>query len=273
MPKAGDAGDKSHRAMCSIQPMVPNCPPLPYITACSEQQITGVSRLCLGWVSAQPMSRHQPQGTQETQSPGQRVEFGGCNVGPEAEPPGSAVREGPSRAAGSSTGKGRVQLLCCRAEPGPKHPPGPEGIQGWVPSCCSPGRVPCRTRAASPRGWPCPPSWGRKAGGTTGTGGMVPAGMVGGTPHRTCRGRGHGLEVTGQIAPAHTGQLTTVVNCVFLKTVFRARVPLAGWVPFGSRITPDSFPAMGFWDPELQLWLSRTCAAPWPWSQQELWLQ
>lgn len=54
------------------------------------------------------------------------------------------------------------------------------------PSCCSPGRAPCRTRAASPRGQPCPPSWGRRAGGTGGRAGTAPADMAGGTPHRTC---------------------------------------------------------------------------------------
>lgn len=269
--------------MCSIQPVVPSCPPLPYINACSEQRITGVSRLCLGWVSAQPMSRHQPQGTQATQSPGRRVELGGCNVGPEAEPPGSAQcpEGGAEPSSGSSTGKGRAQFLCCRVEPGPTHPPGPEGTLGWVPSCCSPGRVPCRTRAASPRGWPCPLSWGRRAGGTAGTGGMVPADMAEGTPHRTCRGRGHGPEVTGQIAPAHAGQLTTVVNCAFLETVFPSPSP-TGWMgTIWLKDDPRSLLSHGLLGPsavsrnwvELQLWLSRTCAAPWPWSQQEVWLQ
>lgn len=184
----------------------PKLPSSPSHQCPGEQQITGVSRLCrVGFSSA-----HVPaSATRHTSNPEPRPEsgVGGCNAGPEAEPPEvlGAVREGPNRATGSSTGKGRAQLLCWRAKPGPKHPPGPEGTRGWVPSCYSPGRVPCRTKAASPRGWPCPPSWGRRAGGTAGTGGMVPVGMAGGTPRRTCRGRGHGPEVTGQIAPAYVG--------------------------------------------------------------------
>lgn len=82
--------DRGHRAMCSIQPVAPSCPPPPQINACSGLRIPGVSRMCLGWVSVQPMSLHQPQCIQVIQSSGQAVEWGRCNVGQEAGPPGSA---------------------------------------------------------------------------------------------------------------------------------------------------------------------------------------
>lgn len=70
----------------------------------------------------------------------------------------------------------------------PSQPP--KAPQGGIPSCYSPGRAPCRMRAASPRGRPCPPFWGRRAGGTGGIEGTAPADMAGGTPRRTCRGQG-----------------------------------------------------------------------------------
>lgn len=54
-----------------------------------------------------------------------------------------------------------------------------------APFCCSPGREPCKPTVVSPHGWPCPPSWGRRAGGRVGTEGMSPADTAGDTPHRT----------------------------------------------------------------------------------------
>lgn len=105
-----------------------------------------------------------------------------------------AMGEGPSRAA-RSIGKEEPSSSSGGRNQGPKHsikaPFWPQGTPwGGVPSCCSPGRVPYRMRAAFPPGWPCPPSWGRRAGGIVGTGGTVLAGMAGGTPHRTCRRQG-----------------------------------------------------------------------------------
>lgn len=112
-------------------------------------------------------------------------------------PKGSAQRHGgwASTAVDSSTGKGRAQFLCWGWNQDHKHPiksplPAPQSPSGGVPSCCSPGRVPCTMRAASPRGRPCPPFWGRRAGGTGGIEGTAPADMAGGTPRRTCRGQG-----------------------------------------------------------------------------------
>lgn len=170
-----------------------------------------------------------------------------------------------SRAFRSSAGKGRAQFHCWRAEPGPQVPdqsplPAQEAPQGGVPSCCSPGRVPCRRRAASPHGWPCPPSWGQRAGGTAGTEGMAPAGMAGGTPRRTCRGQ-------GAWAPAHMGQQLSAANCVFLETV--TAEPKSHWLD-GHHLAKGFPPSRGLlgcsaisWSQaELQLWLCRTCAGP-----------
>lgn len=153
----------------------------------------------MGFGSA-PVSLNQLQCTQVTQSLSQAVGWGVATCDTQhgqGEAGLSLVGEGPSRAFRSSAGKGRAQFHCWRAEPGPQVPdqsplPAQEAPQGGVPSCCSPGRVPCRRRAASPHGWPCPPSWGQRAGGTAGTEGMAPAGMAGGTPRRTCRGQGAG---------------------------------------------------------------------------------
>lgn len=155
--------------------------------------------VCVGFGSA-PLSLNQLQCTQVTQSLSQAVGWGVATCDTQhgqGEAGLSLVGEGPSRAFRSSAGKGRAQFHCWRAEPGPQVPdqsplPAQEAPQGGVPSCCSPGRVPCRRRAASPHGWPCPPSWGQRAGGTAGTEGMAPAGMAGGTPRRTCRGQGAG---------------------------------------------------------------------------------
>lgn len=54
-----------------------------------------------------------------------------------------------------------------------------------LPFCCSLCRGPCRTRAASPRWRPSPPSWGRTACGRAGRAGTAPGGRAAGTPRRT----------------------------------------------------------------------------------------
>lgn len=162
--------------------------------------------------------------------PGQRVELGGYNMEPEAEPPGSArCREGwAEQSCRVLNRKGKSPFPLLEGGTRPQAPSWAPGHRGWVPFCCSPGRVPCRMRAASPRGWPCPPSWGQRAGGTEGTGGMVPAGMAGGTPHRTCRGRGHGPEVTGQMLQ-HTHGNSPLLSTVCFWRVFPSPSP-TGWM-------------------------------------------
>lgn len=54
------------------------------------------------------------------------------------------------------------------------------------PFYCSPGRAPCKKRAASPRSMTCQPSLGRKACGRGGREGTSPAGRAAGTHHKTC---------------------------------------------------------------------------------------
>lgn len=104
------------------------------------------------------------------------------------------------------------------------HPPGAQP----VPSYCSLGRVPCRTRAASPRGQPCPPSWGQRAGGTAGTEGTAPAGRAGGTPHRTCRGDMGLRAVSPYVSRCFCAGPAGVVGTVWLKD---DPVPAPSWAP------------------------------------------
>lgn len=72
-----------------------------------------------------------------------------------------------------------------------------EGKGGDLPSCCIPGRAPCRRRAASPRWRLSPPSWGRRACGRAGTAATAPAGRAANTPRRTCRGGGGAVSAGG----------------------------------------------------------------------------
>lgn len=135
--------------------------------------------------------------------------------------------------------------------PGAPSREGPMG--GGLPSCCSPCRAPCRKRAASPRGWPCPPSWGRKAGGTAGTVGTAPAGRAGGTPRRTCSGSGHRPE-------RRRGECLPGRGCIGGRSALFLN-PTDGTAALWLKDEPGSPLAVGFWARHV----SRMPGERWPW--------
>ena len=124
-------------------------------------------------------------------------------------------------------------------------------------------------RAASPPGQPCPPSWGQRAAGTADKGEMVPAGMAGGTPRRTCSGAGDmGLRSQASLLQPTQGNSPLLSTGSFWRQSLLSLSP-TGWMgTIGLNNDSKSPLSHGLLGPsatpwnwaELQLWLSRTCA-------------